>query len=262
MNKQWEIQTGREKPSLFQQRCGSSLRKHPFLLALRRWRRFARRRARRNGCFRWLCGSRDSTNQNALFVEWFSRLRRVVFRGVYGEIFALFQACVGNFYTIRPWKYVGTLNLDSSYVTFKYFAFLSVCDSLNCSVKCKPPWWFECCFCRSSWIHCWLLLAVLSGYFGHLVTSTFLLCKFRGLPESTPVSFPVMSRWKCLGIKRSSQPSSTTPAKRAEKTCRDASRSEASNAKSRKSLFYFKPEKVNKLEYCNVTFGNKTFFIT
>ena len=36
-----------------------SLRKHPFLLALRRWGRFAkcpqRRRARRNGCFRRLC---------------------------------------------------------------------------------------------------------------------------------------------------------------------------------------------------------------
>ena len=36
----------------------SSLRKHPFLLALRRWERFAkrprRRRARRNGCFRRL----------------------------------------------------------------------------------------------------------------------------------------------------------------------------------------------------------------
>ena len=91
--------------------------------------------------------------------------------------------------------------------------------SLNCSVMYKPPWWFECCFCRSSWIHYWLLLAVLSNYFGHLVTSTFLLCKFRGLPGSTPVSFPVMSRWKCLGIKRSSQPSSTTPGKRAEKTC-------------------------------------------
>ena len=29
--------------------------------------------------------------------------------------------------------------------------------SLNCSVMCRPPWWFECCFCRSSWIHCWLL---------------------------------------------------------------------------------------------------------
>ena len=73
---------------------------------------------------------------------------------------------------MRPWKVVGTLNLDSSYVTFKYFAF----------------------FCRSSWIHYWLLLAVLSDYFGHLVTSTFLLCKSRDLPGSTPVSFPVLSR--------------------------------------------------------------------
>ena len=123
--------------------------------------------------------------------------------------------------------------------------------SLNCSVMCRPPWWFECCFCRSSWIYCWLLLAVLSNYFGHLVTSTFLLCKFRGLPGSTPVSFPVMSRWKCLGIKTSSQPSGTTPGKRAEKTCRSGSRREASNAKCWKSLFYFKPEKVNKFEYCN-----------
>ena len=32
----------------------NSLRKHPFLLALRRWGHFARRRARRNGCFRRL----------------------------------------------------------------------------------------------------------------------------------------------------------------------------------------------------------------
>ena len=42
---------------------------------------------------RW-CASRDSTNQNALFVEGFLRLGRAVFRAVYGEIFALFQACV------------------------------------------------------------------------------------------------------------------------------------------------------------------------
>ena len=48
-------------------------------------------------------------------------------RPVYGKIFALFQACEGNFYTIRPWKVVGTLNLDSSYVTFTYFAFLNIC---------------------------------------------------------------------------------------------------------------------------------------
>ena len=128
------------------------------------------------------CASRDSTNQNALFVEWFSRLGRAVFRGVYGKIFALFQACVGNFYPIRPWKVVRTLYLDSSYVTLKYFAFLSVYDKFELLVMYKPPWWFECCFCRSSWIHCWLLLAVLLDFFGHRVTSTFLLCKFRVYP--------------------------------------------------------------------------------
>ena len=55
-------------------------------------------------------------------------LGRVVFRGICGEIFALFHACVSNFDTILPWKVVGTLYLDSSCVTFKYFAFLSVCD--------------------------------------------------------------------------------------------------------------------------------------
>ena len=54
-----------------------------------------------------------------------------VFRAVYGEIFVSFQACVGNFHTIRPWKVVGTLYVDSSYVTFKYFAFLSVCDKFE-----------------------------------------------------------------------------------------------------------------------------------
>ena len=66
-----------------------------------------------------------------VFVEWFSRLGRAVFRGVYGEIYAIFQACVGNFHPIRPWKVVGTLYLDSSYVTLKYFAFLSVCDKFE-----------------------------------------------------------------------------------------------------------------------------------
>ena len=131
---------------------------------------------------------------------------------------------------------------------------------LNCSVMYKPPWWFECCFCRSSWIHCWLLLAVLSDFFGHRSTSTFLLCKFRGLPGSTPDIFSVMSRWKCLGITRSSQPSNTTPGKRAVKTCRSGSWRETRNVKSRKSLFHFKPEKIS----LNIvtTFGNKTFFIT
>ena len=81
------------------------------------------------------CASRDSTNQNASFVEWFSRLERAVFRGICGEIFALFQACVGNFDTIPPWKVVGTLSLDSSRVTFKYFAFLSFCDTFFVSAR-------------------------------------------------------------------------------------------------------------------------------
>ena len=103
--------------------------------------------------------------------------------------------------------------------------------SLNCSVMLKPSRWFDCCFRRCSWIHCWLLLAVLSDYFGHLVTLTFLLCKFRGLLGATPDGFPVMRRWKCLGLKRSSQPSSTTPGTRTEQTCRKGSRRETSNAK-------------------------------
>ena len=56
------------------------------------------------------------------------RLESAVFRGLYGEIFALFQACVGKFDTVQV---VGTLYLESGYVTFKYFAFLSVCDKFE-----------------------------------------------------------------------------------------------------------------------------------
>ena len=78
------------------------------------------------------CASRDSTNQNASLVEWFSRLQRAVFRGICGNIFALFQGSVGNFGTIPPWKVVRTLYLDSSCVSFKYFAsFFSVCDKFE-----------------------------------------------------------------------------------------------------------------------------------
>ena len=58
-------------------------------------------------------------------------LGRAVFRSVYGQIFALFQACVGNFHPIRPQKVIGTLYLDSSYVTLKYCAFLSACDQFE-----------------------------------------------------------------------------------------------------------------------------------
>ena len=41
--------------------------------------------------------------------------------------FTMIELSPVNIYTIRPWKVVGTLNLDSSYVTFTYFAFLSIC---------------------------------------------------------------------------------------------------------------------------------------
>ena len=122
--------------------------------------------------------------------------------------------------------------------------------SLNCSVMCKPPWRFECYFRRSSWIHCWLLLAVLSDYFGQLVTSTFLLCKFRGLLGSIPVSFPVMRRWKCLGMKISFYSQvAQLPGTGWELSKRK--RTWSRNAKSRKGLFHFKAEKGNKFEYCD-----------
>ena len=165
--------------------------------------------------------------------------------------FRFIRSFVGNFHTIRPWTFVGTLYLDGSYVNFKYFAFLSVCDKFELLGNVHAAMMIRVCFCCPSWIHCWLLSAVLSDYFGHLVTSTFLLCKFRAVPRSSPASFPIMMPLKCLGIKRSSQPSSTTTGKRAEKTCRRRSRREANNAKSRKSLFHFQPEKVNKFEYWN-----------
>ena len=165
--------------------------------------------------------------------------------------FRFIRSFVGNFHTIRPWTFVGTLYLDDSYVNFKYFAFLSVCDKFELLGNVHAAMMIWVCFCCPSWIHCWLLLADLSDYFGHLVTSTFLLCKFRAVPRSSPASFPIMMPLKCLGIKRSSQPSSTTTGKRAEKTCRRRSRREANNAKSRKSLFHFQPEKVNKFEYWN-----------
>ena len=58
-------------------------------------------------------------------------LGKSFFRGIYGEILALFQACVGNFDIIPPWKVVGTFYLDSSCITFKYFAFLSVSDKFE-----------------------------------------------------------------------------------------------------------------------------------
>ena len=145
---------------------------------------------------------RDSTNQKASFVEWFSRLDRAVFRGIRGEIFALFQACVGNFDTIPPRKVVGTLNLDSICVVFEYFAFLSVCDNFELlgHVQAAMMIWVL----SSPFFFDSLLVSVsgLPDYFSQLLTSAFLLCKFWGLLGFTLVSFPVMSCWKCLGMKR------------------------------------------------------------
>ena len=58
--------------------------------------------------------------------------------------FRFLQACVGDFDTIPPWTVVGTYYLDSSYVTFKYFDFLSVSDKLELLGHVhEPPWWFE-----------------------------------------------------------------------------------------------------------------------
>ena len=161
---------------------------------------------------------RDSTNQKASFVEWFSRLDRAVFRGIRGEIFALFQACVGNFDTIPPRKVVGTLNLDSICVVLNILLSWAFATTLNCSVMCKPPWWFECYLRRSSSIHCWLVLAVYRIISVNFLLQPFFFVNF-GVYSGLPllVSPFTMRRWKCLGMKRLSQPSSTSPGKRTEK---------------------------------------------
>ena len=154
--------------------------------------------------------------------------------------FSLFSKLVEVISTLPPWKVVGTLYLDSSCVSFKHFAFLSVWDKFELlgHVQVAMKIWviFSPFFLDS-------LLVTVSAFIGLFRSACYfnLLCKFRGLPGSTPVSFPVMRRWKCLAMKRLSQPSSTTSGKRAE----------ASNTKSRESLFHFKPEKVNKYKYCD-----------
>ena len=157
------------------------------------------------------CASRDSTNHNASFVDRFSRLERAAFRGTCGEMFALFQTCVGNSTLYRRGKLLELFILIALALLLNILLSWAFVTNLNCSVKCKPPWWFDRKFRCSSWIHSWLLVAVLSDYFGQLVTSNFLLCKFRGLPWSSPDCFPVMRRWKCLGMKRLSQQVAQVP---------------------------------------------------
>ena len=53
-------------------------------------------------------------------------------------------------------------------------------------------------------------------------------------------------------MKRSSQPSGTTPGKLTEKVNRTGSPREENNAKSKKSLFNFKSEKLKKFEFYNI----------
>ena len=43
-----------------------------------------------------------------------------------------------KFSLYSKWKVVGTFYLDNSYVTFKYFAFLNVCDKFEL-LMCRPP---------------------------------------------------------------------------------------------------------------------------
>ena len=52
-------------------------------------------------------------------------------------------------------------------------------------------------------------------------------------------------------MKRSSQPSNMPKRKPTREAC---------NAKSRKSLFHFKPEKVNRFEYCNKLWKQNIFY--
>ena len=82
----------------------------------------------------------------------------------------LFQACVGNFDTIPTWKVVGTLYLDRSYVTFKHFAFLSVCDKfellLNSSWRPAHDMLFSPFFLDS-------LLVTVSGFIGLFWSSRY-----------------------------------------------------------------------------------------
>ena len=124
----------------------------------------------------------------AVCVTRFGQSECVIYRVIFTLGKSRYQRCIWwNFRFIPSGKLLELFILIIySYVTFKYFAFLNVCDKFELLMS-RPPWWFECYFCRSSWIHCWLLLAVLWDYFGHLVTSIFLLCKFRGLPGSTRV---------------------------------------------------------------------------
>ena len=85
----------------------NSLRKHSFLLALRRWKRFARRkrpqrrRARRNGCFRRLRHQWDRDYQYSL-VFLVLRFTRVTTRLTKVESMENFKKAFAKIAFVRP----------------------------------------------------------------------------------------------------------------------------------------------------------------
>ena len=102
-----------------------------------------------------------------------------------------------------------------------------------------------------------VLLWFIAGYFYRIISVILLLQPFFFVNVGVYPGLPllVFPLWDVESVlewrDRLSKVYSITPGKRAEKTWRRGSRREASNAKSGKSLFHFKPEKVNKFEYCN-----------
>ena len=194
-------------------------------------------------------------------MKWFSRLGRAVFIGVYGEIFAVFEVFVVYFHTIRPWTVVGTLYLDGSYVTFKYFAFLSVCDKFELLGDVHATMMIRICFCCPSWIYCWLLLAVLSDYFGHLVTSTFLLCKFRIVPASTPVIvFPLWSVESVLQLRDRLSQVASLPGNGQRKYAEEEANMKRITPNPERICSIFYQKRWISLNIV-ITFENQTFFI-
>ena len=76
--------------------------------------------------------------KQAVCVTRFDQSECVICRVIFALGKSRFQSCIRrnfrficNFDTIPPWKVVGTLYLDSSHVTFKYNAFLSVWDKFE-----------------------------------------------------------------------------------------------------------------------------------
>ena len=172
----------------------------------------------------------------------------------YGEIFAFFpslyrwfrhnssvESCWNTQFILIAVTLLLNILLSCAFVT-----------SLNCSVICWRPWWFECYIRRSSWIHCWLLLAVLSDYFFISLLQPFFFVNFGVFPGLTLLVFLLWDVESVLEWRdRLSQVAQLPGKGQGLETCWIGSRSEVSNAKSRKSLLHFKPEEINKFEYCN-----------